>query len=74
MGRKQVVVGEEPVIFGLARVFEMCGESIGSEFQVVHTVQGAYDIVGVHPEDSTHCLICPCEWVSRQSPILPGQP
>ena len=26
MGRKQVVVGEEPVIFGLARVFEMCGE------------------------------------------------
>ena len=24
--RKQVVVGTEPVIFGLARVFEMCGE------------------------------------------------
>jgi hypothetical protein len=66
MGRKQVVVGEEPVIFGLARVFEMCGEAIGSEFQVVHTVQEAYDIVGVRPEDFTECLIWPCERVSRR--------
>ena len=65
MGRKHVVVGTKPVIFGLARVFQMCAESIGSEFQVVHTVQEAYDIVGVCPEDFTECLIWPCEWVSR---------
>ena len=66
MGRKHVVVGTEPVIFGLARLFQMSGEAIGSEFQVVHTVQEAYDIVGVCPEDFTECLIWPCEWVSRR--------
>jgi hypothetical protein len=42
MGRKQVVVGTEPHIFGLARVFEMCADAIGSEFQVVHTLEEAY--------------------------------
>jgi hypothetical protein len=73
MGRKQVVVGTEPHIFGLARVFQMCSEAIGSEFQVVHSVEEAYDIVGVHPEDFTECLIWPCEWVSRQ-PTSPGRP
>ena len=73
MGRPHVVVGTEPVIFGLARVFQMCGEAIGSEHQVVHSVEEAYDIVGVHPEDFTECLIWPCEWVSRQptSPVKP---
>jgi hypothetical protein len=74
MGRKHVVVGTEPHIFGLARVFQMCSEAIGSEFQVVHSLEKAYEIVDVHPEDFTQCLIWPCEWVSRQSPILPGQP
>ena len=61
MGRKHVVVGTEPVIFGLARVFQMCGESIGSEFQVVHTLEEAYSFVGVRPEDFTECLIWPSE-------------
>jgi hypothetical protein len=61
MGRKHVVVGMEPAIFGLARVFQMCSEAIGSGFQVVHTVEEAYGIVGVHPEDFTECLIWPCE-------------
>jgi hypothetical protein len=72
MGRPHVVVGEEPVIFGLARVFQMCGEAVGSEHQVVHSVDEAYEIVGVHPEDFTECLIWPCEWVSR-SPASPGR-
>ena len=72
MGRKHVVVGTEPVIFGLAHVFQMCSETIGSEFQVVQSLKEAYEIVGVHPEDFTECLIWPCEWVSRQSPTLPG--
>jgi hypothetical protein len=72
MGRKHVVVGTEPHIFGLARLFQMCSEAIGSEFQVVHSLEEAYKIVGVHPEDFTQCLIWPCEWVSRQSTTLPG--
>jgi hypothetical protein len=74
MGRPHVIVGTEPVIFGLGRVFQMCSEEIGVEFQVVHSVDEAYEIVGVHPDDFTECLIWPCEWVSRQSPILPRQP
>ena len=59
MGRKQVVVGTEPAIFGLARVFQMCGEAIDSEVQVVYSLEEAYKIVGVHPEDFTECLIRP---------------
>ena len=38
---------------------------LGRRELVVHTVQEAYDIVGVRPEDFTECLIWPCEWVSR---------
>jgi hypothetical protein len=57
--RKQVVVGTEPHIFGLARVFEMCADAVGSEFQVVHTVEEAYGVVHVHPEEFTECLIRP---------------
>jgi hypothetical protein len=67
MGRKQVVVGTGPVIFGLARVFQICSEAIGSEFQVVHTLEEAYGIIGARPEDFTECLIWPSEWVARSS-------
>jgi hypothetical protein len=69
--RKQVVVGTEPVIFGLARVFEMCADAQGSEFQVAHTIQEAYEITGVHPEDFTECMIWPCETTSspRRVPL-----
>jgi len=55
-GRPHVVVGKFPAIYGLARVFQMCGESIGSDFQVVHTLEEAYEIVGVWPEDFTERL------------------
>ena len=72
--RKQVVVGTEPHIFGLARVFEMCADAIGSDFHVVKTLEEAYEFTHMHPEDFTQCLIWPCEWVSRQSPTSPGQP
>ena len=54
--RKQVVVGTEPAIFGLARVFEMCADPIGKEFQVVHTIEEAYEIVETKAEDFTECL------------------
>jgi hypothetical protein len=61
MGRKQVVVGKEPHIYGLARLFQMCSESMGGEFGVVHTLEEAYDIVGARPEDFTECLVWPRE-------------
>jgi hypothetical protein len=34
----------------------MCGESIGSQFEVVHTLEEAYDIVRARPEDFTQRL------------------
>ena len=57
--RMQVVVGTDPHIFGLARVFEMCADAIGAEFQVVQTLEEAYKIVEVRPEDFTECLLRP---------------
>ena len=55
-GKAHVVVGKAPAIFGLARIFQMCGESVGKEHEVVHTLEEAYKIVGVQPEDFTERL------------------
>ena len=59
MGRTHVVVGKEPVIYGLARVFQMCGEFLGNQFDVVWSLEEAYDVVGARPEDFTEYLIWP---------------
>ena len=56
MGRPHVIVGEAPVIFGLARLFQMCGEAVSKEHDVVHTLEEAYKIVEVAPEDFTERL------------------
>ena len=56
IGRKHVVVGKEPGIFGLARIFQMCGESLGNQVEVVWSLEEAYDIVGTRPEDFTERL------------------
>jgi hypothetical protein len=54
MGRPHVVVGKEPVVYGLARLFQMCSENVGVDcFEVVHTLEEAYSIVGARPEDFT---------------------
>lgn len=56
MGRPHVVVGKAPVIFGLARVFQMCRENLYGLFDVVHTLKKAYRIAEVRPEDFTQRL------------------
>ena len=56
MEKKHVVVGKEPHIFGLARLFSICGDNVGKEFEVVHTLEEAYEIVGVRPENFTEHL------------------
>jgi hypothetical protein len=53
MGRPHVLVGKAPVIFGLARLFQMCRENLYGLFHVVHTVKQAYKIVRVRAEDFT---------------------
>ena len=55
-GMPHVVVGYFPVIYGLARLFQMCGESVGNEFEVVHTLDEAYAITGARAEDFTQRL------------------
>jgi hypothetical protein len=57
MGRAHVVVGKEPAIYGLARIFQMCSEFLGRQFSVVRSLEEAYEIVGAHPEDFTVCLL-----------------
>jgi len=53
LGRTHVVVGKEPHIYGFARIFQMCREFLGEKFDVVHSLQEAYNIVGCGPEDFT---------------------
>ena len=55
-GRICVVVAKEPVIYGLSRMVELRRDSMGGQLQVVHTLEEAYDIVGVRPEDITKRL------------------
>jgi len=54
--RKHVVVGKEAHIFGLARLFQICSDNVGKEFEVVHTLEEAYEFLGVRPEDFTERL------------------
>ena len=61
-GKARVVVGKEPSIYGLARLFQICGDNIGKEFEVVHTLEEAYDIVGVGPKDFTQRLFPKKSW------------
>jgi hypothetical protein len=56
MGRPHVIVAEEITIYGLARLFQVCREHIYGLFEVVHTLEEAYKIVGVTPEDFTQRL------------------
>ena len=56
MGRPHVVVGERPAIYGLARLFQMCREHVYGLFDVVHTLEEAYQICEVRPEDFTERL------------------
>ena len=55
-GRKQVVVGKEGHMYGLARLFQISGENVGNEFEVVQTLEEAYKIVETRPEDFTQRL------------------
>ena len=55
-GRKHVVVGKEPNIYGLARLFQICGDNVGTDYEVVHTLEEAYKVVEVRPEDFTERL------------------
>ena len=55
-GRPSVIVAREPALFGLARMFELHRDSMGGQLQVVHSLDEAYDLLEVTPEDFTERL------------------
>jgi hypothetical protein len=55
-GRTRVVVAKEPVIYGFCRMIELSRDPMGGELQVVRSLEEAYEIVGVRPEDFTERL------------------
>jgi hypothetical protein len=44
--RSKTSLGKEPVIYGLARIFQICGEFLGNQFEVVRSLGEAYYMVG----------------------------
>jgi hypothetical protein len=50
-GRTSVIVARQPALFGLARMFEMHREAMGRDTQVVHSMDEAYDLLKVTPQD-----------------------
>ena len=54
--RTHVTVAREPLVFGLARMSQLYRDFFGEQYQVVHSLEEAYQIVGVHPEDFTERL------------------
>src|SRR5262245_52806127 len=56
-GRPRVIVASEPVMYGLARMFELCRDSMGGQLQVLRSPEEAYDWLGVRPEDFTQRVL-----------------
>ena len=55
-GRTSVIVARQPALFGLARMFEMHRESMGVQLEVVHSIDEAYDLLKVAPQDFSERL------------------
>ena len=54
--RPSVMVARQPALFGLARMFEMHRESMGVQLEVVHSIDEAYDLLKVTPQDFSERL------------------
>jgi len=52
-GRTRVVVAKETLIFGFARMAQLCRDFMGAQFRVVQSLEDAYAMLGVRPEDFT---------------------
>ena len=56
-GRTRVVVAGELVLFGFARMVELSRDAMGGEFRVVRSLDEAYTMLGVRPEDFTQRIL-----------------
>jgi hypothetical protein len=55
-GRPSVFVARQPALFGLARMFEIHRDAMGLQLQVVHSMDEAYELLKVTPQDFTERL------------------
>ena len=55
-GRPQVIVAPQPALYGLARMFELHLDSMGGRLYVVHSIDEAYDLIKVAPQDFSERL------------------
>jgi hypothetical protein len=56
VGRPRVIVAAQPALYGLARMFEFHRNSMGGQLQVLHSMDEAYDLLKVSPEDFSQRL------------------
>jgi hypothetical protein len=47
----RVIVAKKAVAYGLARMFELSRDAMGGQLYVVHSLDEAYDLLGVNSED-----------------------
>src|SRR5262249_8599354 len=52
-GRLRVIVATQPVMYGLARMFELSQDAMGGQLQVARSLEEAYAMLGVRAEDFT---------------------
>ena len=55
-GRLWVLVGKQPVRDSFGRMFELTRNWMGEKFELVESVDEAYSMLGVRPEDFTQRL------------------
>jgi hypothetical protein len=54
--KPRVVVAPRPAQYGLSRMYEMCRDSMGVQIQVVQSMDEAYELLKVTPQDFTQHL------------------
>jgi hypothetical protein len=55
-GTPRVIVAEQDVIYGLSRMFQLSRDSMDGQLHVVHSLNEAYDLLGVKREDFSQRL------------------
>ena len=55
-GRLSVIVAPQPALFGVARMFELSRDSMGGQLKVVQSMDEAYNLLKVTPQDFSERL------------------
>jgi hypothetical protein len=55
-GRPRVIVAKQDIAFGLSRMFDLSRDSMDGQLRVVRSLDEAYDLLGVKPEDFSQRL------------------